>query len=203
MNQLLAEAVTEAPKFVSSVVLLALAWGVGQRLAVKWNLRQKRSELALSTARDFHELYGDFFATWKLWNYYREVVKPQALPGASRWEMLKRAAESEGHFEAMLVRLCCDRRLTASERVDLRDFRLLYQQLREAIRDDRPLSWRSSDHPDYQEFKRLAPVVAALAAGEALPPDSPRDASEALCHITSRRGGAGEGSAVSQPTGGN
>ena len=40
--------------------------------------------------------------------------------------------------------------------------------LREAIRDNKALEWDSSDHPNYLEFKRLAPQVAAIIIGERL-----------------------------------
>ncbi|MFY9698156.1 MAG: hypothetical protein WAK34_07490 [Rhodoplanes sp.] len=71
---------------------------------IQWNIRQKQRENDLSTARDFHLLYGEFFAVWKLWNYFIKDVKAQSLYGASRWELLKRACDAEGKLEATLVR---------------------------------------------------------------------------------------------------
>jgi len=48
----------EVPKLISALVLLGLAWLVGQRISMSWNLRQKQKENELQTARDFHALYG-------------------------------------------------------------------------------------------------------------------------------------------------
>lgn len=159
---LLDATVKEIPKLISSLVLLGLAWFVGQRLTVAWNLRQKRKEYDLTTARDFHALYGEFFAIWKLWNYYVRDIGSESLAGASLWELLKRACDAEGKLESTLVRLACERPLTDKQIEILGTFRQLYQQFRESIRDKKPLEWDSSTHPDYVAFKTLATKVASL-----------------------------------------
>ena len=64
-----------------SLLTIALGWFVGQRLNVRWNLRQKQRELDLTTAHDFHMLYGEFFAIWKLWNY---SLKPERVCTVTR-----------------------------------------------------------------------------------------------------------------------
>ena len=56
-----------------------------------------------------------------------------------------------------------DARLT--EIATLGRFRRRYQQLRETIRDNKPLLWDHSEHPEYAEFKKLAQQVAAIVAG--------------------------------------
>src|SRR5262249_42640723 len=66
-----------------AVVTLGLGWVVGQRLTSYWSFRQKHREIDLSVAQDFHRLYGEFFAVWKLWNYYIRDVGGSNLPGAS------------------------------------------------------------------------------------------------------------------------
>src|SRR5262249_17841079 len=114
-------------------------------------------------ARDFHQLYGEFFALWKLWNYSFGDPGSQAAPGTSRWELLDRACKTEGKLEAMFVGLAASQRpLTNKEIEALGRFRQRYQQLREAIRDNVLLKWDHSRHPDYVEFKMLAPQVAAI-----------------------------------------
>jgi len=165
MDMLIDAALKELPKLMASLVLLGLAWFVGQRLTVAWNLRQKQKEHDLATARDFHALYGEFFAIWKLWNYYVRDVGAEALKGASRWNLLDRACEAEGKLESTLVRLACERSLRDNDIEVLGRFRQLYQQLREAIRDNKPLKWDYSEHPDYVAFKTLAPQVALLIVG--------------------------------------
>ena len=67
---LLNSLVTEAPKVVTALVLAGLGWLIGKRLSVVWSREQKRREQDLVVARDFHQSYGQFFATWKKWNYF-------------------------------------------------------------------------------------------------------------------------------------
>lgn len=179
MSQLSASATAEIPKVVATLLLAGVGWYIGKRLTILWSYRQKRNEQDLIGARDFHAQYGDFFSLWKLWNYYIRDVGADALPGASRWELLDRACRAEARLEATLVRLASERTLTSKEIATLGRFRQRYQQLRETIRDNKPLSWDHSDHPEYAEFKKLAQQVAAIVAGN--PPMS----NDLLSKITS------------------
>ena len=158
-------AIKELPKLGSGVVLLCLAWLVGQRLTYTWNLRQKQKETDLTTLRDFQMLYGEFFAIWKLWNYLIRDIADQELVGASRWTLLDRAATAEGKLESTIVKIACDKHLTPNEIELLGRFRQRYQKLRQSIRDNRALTWDSSQHPEYVQFKRLSPKVGALIGG--------------------------------------
>jgi hypothetical protein len=158
----------EIPKLVSALILLGLAWLVGQRISMGWNLRQKQKESELATARDFHALYGEFFAIWKLWNYYVRDVGSELLPTVSRSSLLERACSAEGKLESMLVRLACEGDLKRAEVEVLGQFRQLYQQLRQSIRDNQPLAWDRSDHPRYLAFKSTAPKVASLIVKQQL-----------------------------------
>jgi len=164
-DKVLDSAAVETPKLVTSLVVVGLGWLIGKRLTVLWSRRQRQNEQDLEVAREFHELYGDFFALWKLWNYLVRDLGAEALPGASRWEILDRACKSEVKVESTLVRLASERRLTPGDIETLGRFRQRYQQLRECIRDNVPLEWDHSEHPDYLEFKTLAPQVAAIIAG--------------------------------------
>lgn len=166
LDRLLDSAVVEAPKLVTYLIFLGLGWLVGKRLTVLWSRQQKSNEQDLDAVREFHALYGEFFALWKLWNYYLHDLGPQALPGASRWELLDRACKSEAKLEATLVRLASHKLLTDGEVVILGRFRQHYQMMRAAIRDNVPLGWDHSEHPDYIEFKKLAPQVAAIIVGD-------------------------------------
>ncbi|MBF0368176.1 MAG: hypothetical protein HQL52_01860 [Magnetococcales bacterium] len=177
----------EVLRFISSFVLLLLAWGVGQGLTVSWNIRQKQKENDLTTARDFHLLYGEFFAIWKLWNYLIRDVGPSELPELSRCDLLTRICESEGRLESTLVRIACERSLTNSDIEVLGKFRQLYQQLRQSIRDRKPLKWDSSEHPDYVAFKTLAPKVASLIVNHSGASPQVEEPSEALKKITSNK----------------
>jgi hypothetical protein len=164
-DKMLDSSATEIPKLLTTLIFLGLGWVIGKRLTVLWSRRQKENEQDLDAARDFHALYGDFFALWKLWNYYVRDLGAEALPGASRWGLLDRACGSEAKLEATLVRLASERALTSKDVETLGRFRQRYQQLRESIRDNVPLEWDHSEHPDYVEFKTLAPQVAAIIIG--------------------------------------
>jgi hypothetical protein len=113
----------EIPKLASALILLGLAWFVGQRISMSWSLRQKRKENELATARDLHALYGEFFAIWKLWNYYIRYVGAELLPNMSRSGLLDRTCSAEGRLESMLVRLACEGELGRSEVEVLGQFR--------------------------------------------------------------------------------
>ena len=110
----------------------------------------------------FHNLYGEFFAVWKLWNYYVRDIGPEAFPGGSRWKLLERASAAEGSMEAILIGLASKNRRSPTSLVVLAKFRQLYQQLRESIRNNRALDWDSSDHPVYMAFKQLTPVISYM-----------------------------------------
>ncbi|MGY3695082.1 hypothetical protein ACVIGA_005162 [Bradyrhizobium sp. USDA 3240] len=155
----------EIPKLISALILLGFAWFVGQRISMNWNLRQKQKENELQIAHDFHALYGEFFAIWKLWNYYVRDVGEEQLSDVSRSGLLDRACTAEGKLESMLVRLACNDKLDRSQVAILGQFRQLYQQLRQSIRDKKALAWDHANHPQYLAFKTNAPKVASLIVG--------------------------------------
>jgi hypothetical protein len=163
LKMLLDSAAVETPKLLTYFVFLGLGWLIGKRLTALWSREQKENEEDLKAARDFHQLYGDFFGLWKLWNYSLRDPGSQKAPGTSRWELLDRACRTEGKLEAMFVGLAASQRSLASDDIEtLGRFRQRYQQLREVIRDNVPLKWHSADNPEYVEFKTLAPQVAAI-----------------------------------------
>jgi hypothetical protein len=161
-QEFLVATVQEIPKLFTGAALIALAWIGSRKFTDKWNLQQKARELDLTASNDFHALYGEFFAVWKLWNAFSRDIGEELLPGSSRWELLKRATDAEGRMEAMLVRVVSSKKLSAEDEETLGQFRQLYQQLREAIRANVALAWDASSHPDYTNFKQLAPRVALL-----------------------------------------
>ena len=169
-----------------SLLTIALGWLVGQRLTVRWNLRQKQRELDLTTAHDFHKLYGEFFAIWKLWNYSLTAERGCTV---TRSDLLVRACAAEGAVESLFVRLAAGRDLREADIKTLGRFRQGYQTLRETIRDNEKLDWSSSTHPEYLAFKQLATAVALLIVSEQPPTDTvAQKRAEALVSITSNRG---------------
>src|SRR5260370_36078896 len=98
---------------VGPIITAALAYLIGNRLTAYWVGRQKRREFTLSATNEFHKLYGEFFSTWKLWNYSLHKGSV-SLPEHSQWELLKRAAEAEAGIESIFVRLASERKLDAT-----------------------------------------------------------------------------------------
>ena len=145
------------------VIAGVLATGlVGAELGFLWNLELKRRESDLATLKVFRDLYGEFFAVWKLWNCYIRDIGPDAFPDASRWKLLERAAASEGGMEAILIGLASKHRSSPTSLEALGQFRQLYQQLRKSIRSNRALEWDHSGHPVYMAFKQSGPIVAYM-----------------------------------------
>jgi hypothetical protein len=185
----LADALNKAlPDLIVAAATGVLAAIVGAWLALYWNTRQKQRELDLSNAENFHRLYGEFFAVWKLWNYLIRDVGERELPGASRWELLRRATDAEAGVEAILGMLASQRSLEPEVVADLGKFRQAFQSLRETIRDGRPLEWNESSDPYYLSFKELATSVAALIhSGRRARSLSARKRATAWLEVTSNR----------------
>jgi hypothetical protein len=171
----LVEATAKAiPTLVVAAATLALGWFVGTGVTSRWEDTKKRRTLELETLARFHSLYGEFFAVWKLWSVYnkkcRYLVDSERDP-KELWAILRRAAEVEGGFEAILVRLTQERELSSSQVIDLARFREAYQCLRQAIRSNRTLDWWNKEHGDnghaqYTAFKELASGVASILSAE-------------------------------------
>ena len=77
-------------------LLLAIGWFIGRRLTILWTSRQRENELSAATEREFLDLYGEFFALWKLWNYFTRDIGAEKLAGLSRAALLDRACQAEG-----------------------------------------------------------------------------------------------------------
>src|SRR5579871_4687060 len=112
MDAFITEMVRAIPNLFVAIITLGLGWFVGQRLTVYWSIQQRHRELAISTAHEFHSLYGEFFAVWKLWNTYIRDAGVADTTSPLRWELLKRAANAEGAIEAILVRLALEHDLS-------------------------------------------------------------------------------------------
>ena len=196
LNALFIAAQAELPKIVSASILLGLTWAVGNRVAARWNLYQKQWELDRSAARDFQLLYGEFFALWKMWNFVYRSPETDSDRSARRWEVLKRASDAEGKLESLLVRLSCDPELANDEVAALGIFRQLYQTLRESIRDNKVLSWTSSEHPEYAQFKRFAAQIALLILRD---PRLKADAEVAARHLIEITANQWESQRAAQP----
>jgi hypothetical protein len=157
------EVIKEGLSLCGAIATLAAGWLVGRRLSYRWDVRQKRRDLQLSASQQFYTAYGEFFATWKLWN------RSELIPGGTedrRWELHKRAAAAEAIVEGILVKLSSELQLSDEELRTLGSYRQAFQQLRQSIRGDRKLNWDFDEHPQYAAFKVLSTRVAGILARE-------------------------------------
>jgi hypothetical protein len=93
----------------------------------------------------------------------------------ARWDLFDRAAKAEGGIEAILLRLSTERQLCGCEREQLGLFRQSFQQLRQAIRDDKALAWNRRS-PEYWFADELAIRVFLIIERE--PPKKPLTATD-------------------------
>jgi hypothetical protein len=101
--------------------------------------------LELETLGRFYQLYGEFYQVWKLWTIYKNRSK--YLTGYQRdsetlWRLLERAAEVEGGFESLLVRLTQERALG-------QEFKRLASHVASLLSesDHRTVLWRPPSSP--------------------------------------------------------
>ena len=175
MDELLKGGITLLINVLTIVGALLVGRFFGNRITVMWNIRQKRRELQLSLVNQFYELYGEFFAVWKLWNYSKSdsnVVglvhdEDKLTPEQMRWDLYQRACKADGQVEAMLVKVASERVFENYDRGDseietLCKFRQAYRTLRGTIRNDQILNWKGASHPPYRAFKCVAAHVACI-----------------------------------------
>jgi hypothetical protein len=166
------------------LVALTLAWIWGNRLSFTWNIRQKRREASLIAVAEFSRLYGEFFATWKVWNHYLQ----EHPNGEQQEKFFERASTAEAGIESLLVRLAGQARLTEYDIEVAGKFRQAYQQLRGRIKAKKQLDWGHAEHPEYMAFKRLSTAFSQiLAEMDAKEAPSNRCAIDNFVRITSNK----------------
>ncbi len=153
---------------VAAAVAVAFALLIGNKITLTLGQRQKERELGLAAATRFFELYGEFFAVWKLWIYALQGQSSEPTFSERKWQLLQRASAAEGGVEALLVKMSSEPRLVPEYAQDLGRFRQGYQQLREAIRENVSLDWSSSEDARYRAFKKYACSVASLLLFQSL-----------------------------------
>jgi hypothetical protein len=177
---------------IAGAAVLAI---IGYRVAYYWDDRKRIRESDLAALAAFYRLYGEFFATWKLWDSHKRYDVNTTNLDAVQWELLARAEATEGGFEALLVKLASERRLGNCDPELVACFREAYQMLRERIRSDEPLEWWASRDPSdhglgytqYEAFKALAGYPAStLEASRPARTDRPteQETIQALLKIT-------------------
>jgi hypothetical protein len=143
-------------------ITLAFAAVLSGAVGTLWGLVRHRRELDLAALGRFYETYGTWFAIWKAWS----DLNNGEYPADERGELLAQAAVAEGQFEALLVKLAIERRLSEAQIERLGRFREGYQQLRESIEQGVELPFRVQFNDDernaYVAFKALSVEFAAL-----------------------------------------
>lgn len=178
----------EVVKALITFVGVAVLGGAAATLFARYRHRRELDTLA---AGRFYDVYGTWFSTWKQWSalidseqkeraeqglarvppvedrpaaFLKDPEKAEALHKS----LLQTAANCEGQFEALLVKVALERRLTASELMRLGRFREGYQRLRECIEDkvDLPFSIQKGDEERsaYAAFKSGSVEFATLVS---------------------------------------
>jgi membrane protein implicated in regulation of membrane protease activity len=162
----------------NAAVNFAFVAVLGGAAAFLWNRAMQRRERDLAAAARFHGAYGRWFATWKAWEEAwdrvtgKDATKPWPADGderSGRADLLKRAMDVEGEFEALLIKIVAERRLSEAEIDRLGRFREGYQNLRECIEERTRLPFRvqrvDEEVTAYAAFKGLSVEFAALLGG--------------------------------------
>jgi hypothetical protein len=144
---------------------------LGGAAGFAWGAVRHRRELDLAALADFRDAYGKCCAVWRAWSALLDTtpeggqrLRPSAA--AHRPELIQRAADVEGVFDALLVKIATERRLSDDEIRRLGRFREGYQRLRESIEKSRPVPFRVQYQREeamaYVAFKALSVEFAAL-----------------------------------------
>jgi len=174
----------EIIKLILTVGIFITSLVYGNQLSAKWSLKQKRKELHYRATEELFQIYGEFFALWKKWNFYlkhRKVVKDEEI------ELFhKEACEIEGKAESLILRVCSQFELDDQIIQDLGLLRQAFQTFREQIRYDLEIPWRSSDDPAYFEFKKLVIKLGTFISNQDLEnTNASQNSKDAIIKITS------------------
>ena len=169
------------------VVTVGFAWLVGNRISAAWAHRQKHREYSLSVTAEFYQVYGEFFAIWKLANFAFRTHRPEVTDGFIV-DLVKRAAALEARVEAMLLRAASELSLTPDEIRSLGLYRQAVQLLRQSIIMRRQLDFFGTGQAKYEFYKQLSVSVGDLVSrlGDRQRPDAAK-ARQQMTEITSSK----------------
>ncbi|MEV0029827.1 hypothetical protein [Nocardia sp. NPDC050793] len=174
---------------------------LGGAVGLLWATIRHRKELDREALSRFHDVYGAWFVVWKTWSAMCEGK----VRTATREDLLERAAATEGQFEALLIKIATERRLSNKEIERLGRFREGYQQLRNTIEAGATVSTLSESNKlpfkvrgnldeigPYIAFKMLAVEFARLVEGQTglrrlLPRPTRKSAEVSFIKVTSWR----------------
>lgn len=145
------------------LVTAGFALVVGNRISAAWSHRQKHREYSLAVTAEFYQVYGEFFAIWKLANYSFRHERPEITPDFILG-LIERTAAMEARVEAMLLRVASELSLTASEIRTLGLYRQAAQLLRQSIIRREQLDFFGTGQAKYELYKKLSVAVGDLVA---------------------------------------
>jgi hypothetical protein len=158
-------------KFGLNLLLLIVTWTLGQLLILRWEEKKRVREISRDMRRQFHELYGQFKSSVRLWRAQGKPTDPRDCP-----ELLERAVLAEGLVESLLSDLAALKKLTDDECTALGLFRQGYQTMRQALTNKRPSSVPADyDSDPYHLFNDLTTTVSRLVVAITYEP-SPEEA---------------------------
>lgn len=121
------------------VITLLLTWLLGQRLIVKWNIKQKQGEMDLQILLDITRLYGEFLEILRIWRYQLKTCAQVDI--GTQDLLLAKAANAEGRVEAILSYIVSEKFLCDEDARRLGIFRQSCQVFRESIRNNIPMDY--------------------------------------------------------------
>ena len=142
---------------VTVIITLGGGWLVTNRIADRWDLIKKRRDMDLEAVAEFQRVYGEFFATWKIWNSVERHHTDERA-----WSCIERSAAIEGGAESLLVKISVEHQLSDDQVDALGALRQAFQMLREAVRVEESLGWWSSNQEQYAAFKGLVVYVSSF-----------------------------------------
>jgi hypothetical protein len=155
-------------KIAEELVTFSFVAVLGGAAGFLWANIKQQHELDLKAVERFRDLYGEWFATWKCWEDFRDKNRSSSND-PTKVELLTRATNIEGSFEVLMVKIASSRHLNDLELRHLGRFREGYQRLRECIEDNEELPFRVQYKPDqvkaYVAFKALSVEFARLLRG--------------------------------------
>jgi hypothetical protein len=165
LDEMLKLLLTEALRLVSGALLLLITWKFGQRILVQWEGRKKRQEVDIATSKDLQNLYAEAKQISRTW---RSLVKLNCNTAANitaekHWELQTRAIEVESKYEAIVVKLATERKLSDGDIRFLGLLRQAFQQIRDDIMDRKEHLFIGKDS-GYPLFNALASDVGRIVS---------------------------------------
>ena len=104
-------AIDWADEITKAAITFAFVALLGGAAGAPLGAVRHRRELDLASLGRFYDVYGAWFATWKLWT---DAIERKSNEDERR-ELLMQASAAEGQFEALPIKIAIESRLSASE----------------------------------------------------------------------------------------